>query len=186
MLAMHNYHDTYGHFPPAVIVDPASGAKRSWRVELLPYLEHAPLFERYRKDQPWDSEANKAVLAEMPGVYRNPAIPKGTTHASVFAVVGNDLVFEKDDKDGTKIQEILDGTSNSVCLVDAKREIPWTKPEDVEFDLNADQLPDLGLTPEGFSTGFCDGSVRFISNNIDLTVWKQLLTRAGGEVVNQF
>lgn len=186
MLAMYNYHDSHGHFPPAVIVDAASGEKRSWRVELLPYLEHAPLYEKYRRDQPWDSVTNKAVLAEMPGVYRNPAIPMGTTHASVFAVVGHGLVFEKNDHDGTKIQEITDGTSNTVCLVGANRDIPWTKPEDVEFDSDADKLPDLGVTPEGFSAGFCDGAVRFISNNIDLTVWKNLLTRAGGEVLNGF
>jgi type II secretory pathway pseudopilin PulG len=31
-----------------------------------------------------------------------------------------------------------------------------------------------------------DGSVRFVSENIDLTVWRNLSTRAGGEIVGEF
>lgn len=187
MLAMHNYHDTYGHFPPAVISDVDSGMKRSWRVELLPFLEaHGGLYQQYRKDQPWDSEANKAVLAKMPDVYRHPSMPEGTTNASIFAAVGKGLVFEKDDKDGTKLSEITDGTSNTVAVVEAKREIPWTKPEDIEFDLSQEEMLELGFVPEGWIVGLCDGSVRFISTYIDFATWKKLLTRAGGEVINQF
>ena len=32
----------------------------------------------------------------------------------------------------------------------------------------------------------CDGSARFISENIDLTIWRGLGTRAGGEVLGEF
>jgi prepilin-type processing-associated H-X9-DG protein len=32
--------------------------------------------------------------------------------------------------------------------------------------------------------GFCDGSVRSVSNNIDAATWKALCTRNGNEVVN--
>ena len=32
----------------------------------------------------------------------------------------------------------------------------------------------------------CDGSVRFVSNNIDTTLWRSLATRAGGEVISNF
>jgi beta-lactamase regulating signal transducer with metallopeptidase domain len=188
MLAMHNYHDINQHFPPAVIVDAKSGVKRSWRIELLPYLnvEPANLYEQYRKDQPWDSEANKAVLAQMPSVFRHPSMPQGATNSSIFAVVGKGLVFENDNHNGTKMQEITDGTSNTVALVEARRDVPWTKPEDIEFDLSSPKLPELGFIPEGFIVGVCDGSVRFISKSIDVTTWNKLLTRSGGEVIPQF
>ena len=186
MLAMHNYESSYGHFPAAVVIDSESGAKRSWRVELLPYVDNVELYQQYRKDQPWDSEANKAVLARMPDVFRHPTIPEGTTNASIFFAVGKGLVFEKDDKDGTKFSEITDGTSNTVAVVEAKRDIPWTKPDDIEFDLSGDKLPDLGIVPEGWIVGICDGSVKFISRDIDVDLWKKLLTRAGGEIVDQF
>lgn len=186
MLALHNYYDVNGHFPPAIVIDPVSGIGRSWRIEVLPYLEQQQLYEQYRRDQPWDSEANKAVLAKMPNVFRHPAMPEGSTNASVFAVAGKGLIFEADDKDGLQFQEITDGTSNTIAIVEAKREIPWTKPQDIEFDLAQDKLPELGFVPEGWIVGVCDGSVRFVSKSIDPATWKKLLTRAGGEVVEQF
>ena len=38
----------------------------------------------------------------------------------------------------------------------------------------------------GIQTVLCDGSVRFISDNIDLTLWRGLGTRSGGEVLGEF
>ena len=38
----------------------------------------------------------------------------------------------------------------------------------------------------GVHVGLCDGSVKFISENIDLNVWRALSTRAGGEVMGEF
>jgi beta-lactamase regulating signal transducer with metallopeptidase domain len=186
MIAMHNYQDVNQHFPPAVIVDAESGVKRSWRIEILPYLAAGDLYEQYRKDQPWDSEANMAVLAKMPSVFRHPSMSQGTTTSSILAVVGKGMVFENDNHKGTRIQEITDGTSNTVALVEARRDIPWTKPEDIEFDVSSPKLPELGFVPEGFMVGVCDGSVRFISRNIDVGTWRKLLTRSGGEALTNF
>ena len=36
----------------------------------------------------------------------------------------------------------------------------------------------------GVNTAFCDGSVHFISNDIDITTWRNLSTMRGGEVVD--
>ncbi|MCI0460996.1 MAG: DUF1559 domain-containing protein [Gemmataceae bacterium] len=38
----------------------------------------------------------------------------------------------------------------------------------------------------GVNVLLCDGSVRFVGNNVALTVWRSLATRAGGEVVSEF
>ncbi len=38
----------------------------------------------------------------------------------------------------------------------------------------------------GIQTALCDGSVRFISDSVDLTIWRALGTRAGGEVIGEF
>ena len=32
----------------------------SWRVEVLPFVEEAALYQKYHFDEPWDSKANKA------------------------------------------------------------------------------------------------------------------------------
>src|SRR4030067_2696384 len=46
-LAMHNYHDTYLCFPPAVITDADAKPMRSWRAAILPFFEKGPLFHPY-------------------------------------------------------------------------------------------------------------------------------------------
>jgi prepilin-type N-terminal cleavage/methylation domain-containing protein/prepilin-type processing-associated H-X9-DG protein len=38
----------------------------------------------------------------------------------------------------------------------------------------------------GVHITFCDGSVRFVSENIDLNIWRAVATRAGGEVLGDF
>ena len=79
--------------------------------------------------------------------------------------------------------DILDGTSYTILAVEARRDIPWTKPEDLPFDPNA-VLPELGgYNGNGFNAVFADGAVRFISKTVDTTVLKGLITRDGGEVI---
>ena len=47
-----------------------------------------------------------------------------------------------------KIRDITDGTSNTLMIVEAKRNIPWTKPEDLSFDPDK-PVPELGGFVEG-------------------------------------
>ncbi len=86
---------------------------------------------------------------------------------------------------GTGLQTITDGTSNTILVVESKDAVPWTKPDDLKFDPNAKpSLYGAGSPhPGGFNVAFADGSVRFIRNTIKLEVWKALITRAGGEVI---
>lgn len=91
LLAMHNYHNTYNRFPTD-ITDKAGKPLLSWRVELLPFLEHDALYREFRRTEPWDSEHNLKLLAKMPDVYRVGFEPKDATHTYYqrFAIVGGD------------------------------------------------------------------------------------------------
>ena len=52
---------------------------------------------------------------------------------------------------------MTDGTEHVVLLVEAKRKIPWTKPEDIAVDSNK-PLPKLGeWFKEGWHAGFANG-----------------------------
>jgi beta-lactamase regulating signal transducer with metallopeptidase domain len=187
-LAMHNYADVNKGFPPAVLLGPDGKTKYSWRVALLPYLEQQQLYNQNNFNEPWDSENNKKILAQMPPVYRHPSAPGiagNRQSSSYYVLTGEGGIFnEKPSKSGTDFAEIRDGTSNTLLAVEAKRDIPWTKPEDISFDVDG-QLPQLGgYAREGFAAALADGSVRFFPVGIDPTVLKALFTANGGEVVD--
>ena len=79
MLAMHNYHDTYGHFP-ADAVDKDGKPLLKLRVQLLPFLEEENLYKQFNQNESWDSEQNLKLLARMPSVFRVGFEPKDATH----------------------------------------------------------------------------------------------------------
>lgn len=180
-LAMHNYAATYTHFPAAVIIGPDGKTAHSWRVALLPYLEQDALYRQYKFDEPWDSEANKRVLAQMPAVFRSPSDVRPGTFSSYFVLTGPTTLF--DGSKGAEFQEVRDGLSNTILTVEAVRDIPWTKPEDIAFD-PSQAIPMIGgFNPDGANVGFADGSVRFLSKLVDSAMLKSLITKAGGEVI---
>ncbi len=182
-LALHNYHDVYGHFPPQVLLGPDGKTKYSWRVAILPFLDEKALYEQYDQTQPWDSEDNLKVLAQMPPALRHPNDAAGSTNTSYFVLVGEHTVASDKPGEGHGIRTITDGTSNTIMTVEAKRDIPWTNPEDIPIDAEK-AIPQLGgFFQGGYNVGMADGSVQFISDQIEKTLLRSLITRDGGELL---
>jgi beta-lactamase regulating signal transducer with metallopeptidase domain len=183
MLALNIYHDVYGHLPPPVVIGPDGKTPHSWRVAILPYIEGKPLYDQYKFEEPWDSETNKKVLAQMPATFRDPTVDPNSDTTSYFALVGPTTAWGDKDSKGTKIQDITDGTSITIAVVEAKRSIPWTKPEDIDYD-PAKPLPKLGgWHAGGFLASLCDGSVHFLADTLAEEKLRALITKAGGELV---
>jgi hypothetical protein len=180
-LAMHNYHDATGQFPPQAVYDKNGKPLLSWRVLILPYIEGDQLFKEFKLDEPWDSEHNKKLLAKMPRVFAMQSQPANATETFYQAFTGKGALF--DGKQGIKITDITDGTSNTIMFVEAAKAVPWTKPEDLTYDPDK-PLPKLGnFFGKGFNAALCDGSVRFISAAIAEANLRALITRNGGEVL---
>ena len=152
----------------------------------MPYIDQANLYQKFHLDEPWDSEHNKALIKEMPEVYKNPNMKADEFKTNYLAVTGEDAAFFGEF--GTPIRDITDGTSNTILVVegDEDQAVMCTKPDDWEFDVK-NPLDGVGKFREGgFFALLGDGSVRFISNNIDLDTLRALITFSGGEVIGAF
>jgi hypothetical protein len=120
-LALHNYHDIYGSFPPAYIADENGKPMHSWRVLILPFIDLPQLYEEYSFDEPWDGPNNSKLASKMPPTY---ACPSSATHrggrgesTSYMAVVGPHTSWPG--ATGRKFDEFPDGLSNTILVVES-------------------------------------------------------------------
>ncbi len=179
-------------FPPAVIYGKDGHGKypHSWRIELLPYLGARNLYDRYQFDEPWDSKANKVVLANMPEVFRDPADAAASVNSAYFVLVGRLVDANVDgpglqtifsSKVGVAFRQVTDGTTNTLAIVEARRNFPWTKPADLPYDPTG-KLPSLGgFFQGGFCATFGDSSTGFLEEPIKDASLRAMISPAAGD-----
>ncbi len=190
-LTVHAYHGVYKKLPPAVVCAKDGRPLYSWRVLLLPFLEQAPLYNRFKLDEPWDSDHNKSLLEPTPPIYDlwGPDDPRGTTRYQVF--VGPGTAFERD---GLTFSDFPNGLSWTILAVESGEPVPLTKPADLAYDPNA-PLPPLGAgyslpvrwlcytvdRNPVFNALMADGSCRFFLNSTEEQTLRSLITRNGAK-----
>lgn len=185
LLGIHNYHDTHKKFPQSAIVGPDGKTTHSWRVAILPFLNQTALYNQYKLDEPWDSPANQSVMNQMPAVFRHPNDLAGSTNAAYFGLVGPETAMGDSTKQ-TGMRDVTDGTSNTIFLVEAKRNIPWSKPEDISYATGG-PIPQMGGHHNGgYHIGLADGATRFLSASVDQNTLRNLINRKDGQVVGEF
>jgi hypothetical protein len=192
-LAFHNYADAYRHLPsPALLGGDQKKFPYSWRVALLPFLEHDALYRQYHFDEPWDGPHNRLLIDQMPALYSVPGAdgaPSSRTNSSYYVFAGDAAALGSPWSPGGKnteptLPQITDGLSNTILAVESQGNTPWTKPDDIPFD-PAGPVPAINACwPDGFTALMGDGSVRFFKKTADPNMLKALITRAGGEVVS--
>lgn len=189
-LAAHNFHDTQTNLPTGVFS--AEGAPlHSWQTQMLPYVEQAPLFNSINLDQPWDDPANAPTFRSVIPTYLNPAQAGNQFAADGSAVSHYSLNSHLSVSDQLlEIFDVIDGTSNTAYAGEAAGNFKaWGDPANTR-----DPAAGINAGPDGFGgpyVGGCnilllDGSVRFISNDVDPAVLKALSTYNGKESVPPF
>ncbi len=205
-LAMHNYADTYNHFPAGTVEndDLEVEERLSWMVSILPYLDQAPLYNQIDMKEGHESATNSPLLSMAIPTYLNPGLSAepGATHyigiagiteegptAELPSVVAG--VFGYNRK--TRFADIHDGTSNTVMVAESTGFTgPWGQGGASTIRAFTQQPYING--PDGIGgpyRGGChmllsDGSVRFVSENIDGKTIEALSTIQGGEALNDF
>jgi type II secretory pathway pseudopilin PulG len=172
LLALHNYHDVNGTFPPAYIADKDGKPMTSWRVLILPYIEQQGLASQYDYTKPWDSPENMQVAQNIPQVYRSPleeTNPQNRLHTSYLFFAGKGSAFETSP---VSMNSITDGTSNTLVLAEINNSgVIWTQPTDLDtaqldFMIHSTKEGRPGQlntnSPRGLNVGLMDGSVRVL------------------------
>ena len=196
ILAIHNDHEEHGKLVGS-IRDRNGKPLLSWRVAILPYIEQGELFREVHRNEPWDSPHNLTLLGKMPEVYRSIGAKTPQPFWTFTQLVaGPGTAFERD---GLTLNEIknADGVSNTVFVLEAGEAVPWTKPDEWQYDPN-EPLPPVGGVfrhsgwwarrrgqHDGTNDAFGDGSVRILPRDTPEQYWRAIVTRDGGEKVER-
>ena len=198
-LALHNYHDTYGQFPPAIIgpSDVPPERQFSWMVAILPFLEQNSLYEALRLDLPWDHPHNASLLQISPQTLLCPSDPspdatqEGYLRTSYVAVTGADLSYGVGDRRGVigmdrglSCAEITDGTSNTILVAEVTDGGPWFAGGSGTARRIDNWIENKAWShhPGGGNILMADGSVQFLGSNTDIQDLRHMATAQAGDV----
>ena len=202
-LAMHNYHDRFAKLPDTQASDGKSPPV-SWRVAILPHIDHKKPNSEYDLAVSWDSDENSLIAKSDVGLYVCPSVPiadqkdaAGRWYTAYATLLGSDTAFSEGK--GKTFRDFSDGTSNTALVAEAcGQQILWTEPRDINLTEK-----NLGINLPGHKSGqsvgswssyhragvhllLADGSVRFLSATTDPTVLRALTTANGRENVTDF
>lgn len=186
-VAMQNYYNDYGSFPPGYVADAKGRPLHSWRALLLPYLEPA-LAAQYHYDEPWDGPRNALLADRVPDVYRCPDDAQSDVANTTDYVVinGADTIF--DGPKCTKMADISDGAANTLLVVEVVESgIVWLEPRDLRIEQitggvnSADEV--ASHHTGGANVLTADGKTHFMLETRRAVEVQELATKSGGEAV---
>lgn len=191
-LAMTNYASgRQGQLPYSVIPDSEGRPMHSWRVALLPYLDHQDLYLQYRFDEPWDGPNNRRLHDLVVKYFHCPDDRDSPeTDTSYCLVLGEGTAFPPEG--GMTFDRIRDGDGlqQTLLVVEvANSGIHWMEPRDLHIremspTINPSRGQGISSRHPGIArAAFASGSVRPLSATIPATTIRALLTVEGGEVI---
>jgi hypothetical protein len=168
----------------AAICDRTGRPLLSWRVAALPFLEQDELYKEFHLDEPWDSPHNASLIGRMPRVYAMPwgglTPAQGQTCYRVFVSppgARGQAAFTKGAPSSLARLSVP-----IILVVEAADAVPWTKPDELEYDPNG-PLPELGGHFSGeFQAALADGTVIPLRSDEPEAALRQRIERGRDEV----
>jgi hypothetical protein len=189
-LAVANYHETYGCFPPAYVADRDGKRMHSWRVLILPFLAQQELYNAYNFDEPWDGPNNRKLADKVGRIYLRSGLESDQVHTTSFvAAVGPETAWKGSEP--MTYKDLGDGAHSTLMVV----EVPdgtfrWMEPRDLRFDWMSYRINDgsgrgLGSRLGGARVVSADGTVRTLPDDFDPVRLRAMLTANGGEAIDE-
>jgi prepilin-type N-terminal cleavage/methylation domain-containing protein/prepilin-type processing-associated H-X9-DG protein len=211
-IGLNDYRTNRGSFPPGGI-EPRpvwrKGRQLAWSVFLLPHLEEQRLYDRLDITKAFDAPENAAAAATVLDVYLCPSVSEGDKLRKGrgpchYGGIYGERITDRGRSDplngvmfydrGVKPAEIRDGMTNTLIISEDSgfTDGQWINGRNVfdqAFAIN--QAPPFendirSEHPGGANSLFCDGSARFLTQDLDTVTLAAICTRAFGEQVPGF
>ncbi len=177
MTSIVGYESANGEYPSNIVGDGGTPLL-SWRVELLKTLDPL-LYNKFKRDEPWDSENNIQLLDRMPDVFDvGYKLEPGFT--AIVAITGENTVFSDDNRPKRNV-ELRDGAGRTGAVVVGGSEsaVEWTRPTDLRLD-PTDPVRGIAWPDGNYLVGFMDGTAHRASTT-DGDVLRGIFGIADGE-----
>ena len=187
-MAVANYHEDYGVYPPAYIADEKGTPIHSWRVLLLPYIEQRELYAQYDFTKPWNDPVNLKIANQMPQTYMlHGDFQPGMTTTNYLVVTGESTVWP--DTKSMSHEQVTDDPGSTIQIVEnLGLHVHWMEPRDLSLDSMSFQIND----PAGVSSKYespavvmVDGRITQLDKDLPTETLKALLTATGGEQLQE-
>jgi len=178
----------------------------AWSVFLLPYLEEGPLFAQLDIalpfDHPVNAEAAATILPQLvcPSNGLGSQLSSGRGPSDYGGMYGERITSANSPPKGTmlideavRFRQIVDGTSHTIVIGEDTgfADGQWINGRNIfdqAFGINAAPTIENDLRsehPGGAQVVFADGSVRFLSDSMNLNTLAAMCTRAGGDTAHE-
>lgn len=212
-LGLQNYHGAWSCFPPGGFdwrppwPPGATNRNIAWSALLLPWIDQANVLQALDLNAGYDASVNAAAAATRIPVYLCPTTPdgdqpyRGRGPIAYGGIYGERISRPNQPPRGLmlydqvlRFRDITDGSSNTLIVGEdsARIHVEWISADNV-FDqaFAVNQAPpfenDLrSRHPGGAFATLADGSVRFLTDSLDLSVLAALCTRGEGEVIGDW
>ena len=172
-IAVHNYYDAFDRCPFPETDGGDTSKDLSWRVSVLQFSDGYWTYEKFALGEAWNSATNRPLSETAPDVFGMG--DKGG---------GTNICWIKASDKTVKFDNITDGLSNTIMLMENPNKVTWSKPGDLSTDDAVNLVKNL-KDGEELVVVFYDCSTSSVTNKADIDNFKAMLTLNGGEIVDR-